>query len=278
MTCSVPRNQFRPNNGASRWGLASPFHFKIPRDTFGAAFEGRHDHAHPSSTFGRTLPPSIHKLLADIQPPSEALCCRSECRVRYTVQAELMMNHRSSPKGRQTALREVRLLPALPAQPPLCTSDFKGEYVLSARSELKKPFMGLRLGGGPAVGELMLRVVEEPPPLRLLSGKRALVSTPITINAQYKQFNPIAGGSGGLDESLRSSLRGRITTTVKAMTFVSVQPRDRAPTNQDAIVSPYTNKKSKSYSSQRHGVAFPPWSLRKAEAIGKISMRCPTLC
>ena len=278
MTCSIPRNQFRPNDSASRRELASLFHFKIPRDTFGAALNDRYDDAQPSSTFGRILPPSMHTSLAEIQPPSEALCCRSECRVRYTVQAELMMNHRSSPKGRQTALREVRLLPALPAQPPLCTSDFKGEYILSARSELKKPFMGLRLGGGPAVGELVLRVVEEPPPLRLLSGKRALVSTPITINAQYKQFHPTAGGSGGLDESLRSSLRGRIATTVKAMTFVSVQPRDRAPTNHDAILSPYTNVKSKLYSSQRHGVAFPPWSLRKAEAIGKISMRCLTLC
>lgn len=275
MTCSIPRDQFRPNSIASPRELASPFHFKIPRDTFSAALKDRHDQAQPSPKFGRTLPPSIHTSLADIQPLSEATCCRSECRVRYTVRAELLMNNSSSPRDRQTTLREVRLLPALPAQPPLCTSDFKGEYTLSARSELKKPFMGLRLGGGPAISELVLRVVEEPPPLRFSIRKRALVSTPITINARYKQYIPTSGSNGGLVESLPSSLRGRITTTIKAMTFVSVQPRDRAPTSHDALVSPYTNKKSRSYGSQQHGAAFPAWSLRKAETIGRVFLRCP---
>ena len=149
---------------------------------------------------------------------------------------------------------------------------------MSARSELKKPFMGLRLGGGSAVGELSLQVVQEPPPLRFPKGDRALVSTPITIKAQYKQYVPTHGSIGGLDRSPPSSLCGRITTTVKAVTFISVQPRDRAPTSHDAIVSPYTNKKSKLYSSQRHGAAFSPWSPRRGEAIGKISMGCPTLC
>ena len=181
------------------------------------------------------------------------------------------MNNSLSARGRQTALREVRLLPALPAQPPLCTSDFAGEYIMSARSELKKAFMGLRLGGGPAASDFSLQVVQEPPPLRFPKGNRALVSTPITIKAQCKQYVPTCGSSGG---SPPSSLCGKITTTIKAATFISVQPRGRAPTSHDAIVSPYTNKKSKLHGSQRHGVAFPPWSLRKAQTIGKIFVRC----
>ena len=219
----------------------SPFHFDISRST--QLPKEKEIITLPS--FGQILPPSMRTSLGDARPPSEELCCRSECSVLYTVRAELVKNGFCIGK----AVREVKLLPVMSSEPPTCISDFVGEFSLEAHQKLKR-CMGLL-----NAGELSVKVTE-PPPMEYTKSK-PVVSTPVILKVTYRQNIRAQDVKG---RKVPKTLCGKVTSAFKSTTFVSVQERKRAPTTQEAMVTPYLHKSSTVHDLHQHSLVFEPWS------------------
>ncbi|PGH11480.1 hypothetical protein AJ79_04855 [Helicocarpus griseus UAMH5409] len=212
--------------------FAIPSHILIPKSGGGSST----DMVHP-------IPPSVYVNVGSVIPSSgQQRSLRGDCRITYTLRAYVIRN------GGAIAgtLQHITLFPTLEPQPPSCTTDFPGDYVLSKSAMLRSTMLFRRLG------DLFIET-KEPSPLEF-SRKKQEASTAIHLTLRFRESR-----ESSKCETPPTPDYGVISLKLKQMTFVSVAPQRRLPATNDALKSPFLAKDSRIISEQSRKLKFPPW-------------------
>ncbi|KAK2751905.1 hypothetical protein FQN55_008647 [Onygenales sp. PD_40] len=237
-----------------------PFHFTIPNHILiPNNGDSSTDMVHP-------LPPSMHVNVDSVMPSSgQQRAFRGGCKVSYTLRAYIILNGR--PVGGTS--RSIVLFPTLEPQPPSCTTDFPGEYVLSASSTLRSTVLYRR------VGRLVMEA-REPRELEFCR-KNQEASTAIHLKFMFHESR-----EGSSSEPPPTPDFGVMGLKLKQMTFISVEPQRKLPATHDALVSPFIARDSRIISSQSRKLKFSPWVRSRykgnvKEALGRVWETSSTL-
>ncbi|KAK2803628.1 hypothetical protein FQN51_003390 [Onygenales sp. PD_10] len=230
-----------------------PFHFTIPNHILiPNNGDSSTDMVHP-------LPPSMHVNVDSVMPSSgQQRAFRGGCKVIYTLRAYIMLNGR--PVGGTS--RSIVLFPTLEPQPPSCTTDFPGEYVLSACSILRSTVLYRR------VGRLVMEA-REPRELEFCRRNQE-ASTAIHLTFMFHESR-----EGSPSEPPPTPDFGVMGLKLKQMTFISIEPQRKLPATHDALVSPFIARDSKIINSQSRKLKFSLWERSRykgnvKEASGKV--------
>lgn len=223
------------------------FQFDIPNEILIPAGNT----SNPSTAQMQSLPASLHIPFFD---PSHHL---AQCTVSYRVRAQAM----SSDTVLAETSRNIRLFPTLGNQPPLCTTDFPGEYALSASKAIRSRF-GLQ-----KLGHLSIEAVE-PQPFEFYRLKDK-ASTKILLKLHFPQAH------NSTEENRPECTDCIVTSKLRATTFVSVIPQKCIPTTQEAQTSPFLVKESRFCGWNKCTLHFPRWrrTMQGTTTLGEISLQ-----
>lgn len=198
-------SQQSTTNTSSRT-ILHPFHFTIPQT---ANFVTSDQNA--STT---TLPPSLSFKPMPVYNSND-LILRGQGRIEYFLKARLF-DH-----GNCIAENEapVTFAPARECPPPICISDFPGEYTLASSRRVRD-----RLHRR----DLYYLSVQTGEPAPLYLGRSTMVSTVVPLEWNYRCLVPSQQHANVPD------IYATIQTSLRATTFVSVSPQDRIPLEEDA--------------------------------------------
>ncbi|GKZ29529.1 hypothetical protein AbraIFM66950_005366 [Aspergillus brasiliensis] len=201
----------QPNTETTSRTILHPFHFNIPRS------------ANPlsSSEYDNTpLPPSLSFKPMPVYSSNDTdLILRGQGRVEYCLKARLFT------QGECICIAEteisVKFAPARECSPPICVSDFPGEYTLEMSRRVRDILHRRDL--------YYLSVhTEEPAPLYLDLSSATVISTVVPLKWRYRCLNP------SQRHAHPPEIYATIQTSLRATTFVSVSPQDRLPLEKDA--------------------------------------------
>lgn len=197
--------QSTTNNTSSRT-ILHPFHFNIPQ-TANFVTSDQYDSTTP-------LPPSLSFKPMPVYNSND-LILRGQGRIEYFLKARLF-DH-----GNCIAENEapVTFAPARECSPPICISDFPGEYTLASSRRVRD-----RLHRR----ELYYLSVQTGEPAPLYLGRSTMVSTVVPLKWNYRCLAPSQQHANVPD------IYATIQTSLRATTFVSVSPQDRIPLEEDA--------------------------------------------
>lgn len=227
---------FQNSDGANNAVISFPFHFDIPRQIVTP------NGLKPGRDLIQYLPSSLRVSFDDYRFNPHQHGCRGKSNVSYRLRAQVVK------AGNVVAetTRAISLYPTLQQEPPVCTSDFPGEYVLSA-SKMLRTFLIFR-----RLGELCIET-SEPAPFEFHSMKDD-ASTAVNIRLRYR---PIHGSVNGF-EPLKPAY-ATVNSKLQATTFVSVVPRQRLPTCEEAKKSPFITRHSSYHMRHKRKLRFSPW-------------------
>ena len=234
---------------SSRRKLWFPFHFDIPHST-------KNPHDIYLGDPQRYHPPSL-SISSEKAYNSADLFIRGECRISYGVRARL-----TTPDGQQTAetVHPVTFTPAHDSSPPLCASDFPGEYVLKTARTIGN-------FSSPRTKILSIKT-EEPPPIQFYGARAA--STVIKLRLSHHRLKNKSGSS----ESIRPppDKFALVQSTLQAVTFLSVKPQDGIPRQRELIDTEIIMDKKVVSPPQNRKVRFSSWSpiMDEQSSQGKI--------
>ncbi|RDH30822.1 hypothetical protein BDQ94DRAFT_180847 [Aspergillus welwitschiae] len=171
-----------------------------------------------TNTSSRTI---LHPFHFNIPPNrqlfynSNDLILRGQGRIEYFLKARLF-DH-----GNCIAENEapVTFAPARECSPPICISDFPGEYTLASSRRVRD-----RLHRR----DLYYLSVQTGEPAPLYLGRSTMVSTVVPLKWNYRCLAPSQQHANVPD------IYATIQTSLRATTFVSVSPQDRIPLEEDA--------------------------------------------
>ncbi|EGC43991.1 conserved hypothetical protein [Histoplasma capsulatum var. duboisii H88] len=212
-----------------------PSHILIPKGGGASAIEM----VHP-------LPPSLCIDAGSVVPPSiERNNFRGDCRITYTLHAYLMCD------GRPTTgtFRHVMLFPTQEPQPPSCTSDFPGDYILSRSAVLRTGMLFRRRG-------LLSVETREPAPLEMSRGKSG-ASTTVNLTLRFRESREIRSACGSMPPATPAF--GVVSLKLKQTTFISVEPQRRLPATRDLLTSTVMVKDTNIINEQSRKMKFSPW-------------------
>ncbi|GAD98902.1 conserved hypothetical protein [Paecilomyces variotii No. 5] len=215
-----------------------PFCFKVPRQvlTPNGLKEGRE--------LAQCLPSSMNVAFENRSPNSQVHGCRGKSKINYGIRAQLVRN------GSVTVEMErpILLFPTLDQEPPVCTSDFPDEYVLSEKKTLRTLFPFRRLG------DLLVETSEATP--FEFSCQKQSASASVKIKLRYSR----ACQSCGPPEPFY----GTVVSKLRSTTFVSIMPQQRMPTRKEAQRSPWMTKHSTYHMNHKRKLRFSPWKQVKS--------------
>ncbi|KAJ9373529.1 hypothetical protein DTO282E5_1684 [Paecilomyces variotii] len=215
-----------------------PFCFKVPRQvlTPNGLKEG--------TDLVQCLPSSMNVAFENRSPNSHVHGCRGKSKISYGIRAQLVRN------GTVTVEMErpISLFPTLDQEPPVCTSDFPGEYILSEKKTLRALWPFRR------VGELHVETSEATP--FEFSSEKQSASASVKIKLRYTR----ACHSCGPPEPFYGTVISRLRST----TFVSIMPQQRMPTRKEAQRSPWMTKHSTYHMNHKRKLRFSPWKPAKS--------------
>ncbi|EER41907.1 conserved hypothetical protein [Histoplasma capsulatum H143] len=220
-----------------------PSHILIPKGGGASAIEM----VHP-------LPPSLCIDAGSVVPPSiERNNFRGDCKITYTLHAYLMCD------GRPTTgtFRHVMLFPTQEPQPPSCTSDFPGDYILSRSAVLRTGMLFRRRG-------LLSVETREPAPLEMSRGKSG-ASTTVNLTLRFRESREIRSACGSMPPATPAF--GVVSLKLKQTTFISVEPQRRLPATRDLLTSTVMVKDTNIINEQSRKMKFSPWL--KNDRLGK---------
>lgn len=176
---------------------------------------------------------SLHQLpsslLINFSQPSQrdpSLWYKGCCHIKYQICAQLFRDAYCVAEE----VRPINLFTCAEQQPPVATEHFPDEYTVLASTLLRSRFLFR------AVGKLSISA-EEPQPLMFKPGKFG-VSTTVKLRARYMPFDQTSKCA----HIAPPPLICLIESTLRAMTFISVEPQVRVPTRRDASSSPVTTE------------------------------------
>ncbi|QSS50150.1 hypothetical protein I7I53_10733 [Histoplasma capsulatum var. duboisii H88] len=238
MQTSLQRRNHQPDDqGTVRFPFqfTIPSHILIPKGGGASAIEM----VHP-------LPPSLCIDAGSVVPPSiERNNFRGDCRITYTLHAYLMCD------GRPTTgtFRHVMLFPTQEPQPPSCTSDFPGDYILSRSAVLRTGMLFRRRG-------LLSVETREPAPLEMSRGKSG-ASTTVNLTLRFRESREIRSACGSMPPATPAF--GVVSLKLKQTTFISVEPQRRLPATRDLLTSTVMVKDTNIINEQSRKMKFSPW-------------------
>ncbi|OJJ73066.1 hypothetical protein ASPBRDRAFT_53309 [Aspergillus brasiliensis CBS 101740] len=204
-------SQQQPNTETTSRTIHHPFHFNIPRSANSPS---------TSDNDSTPLPPSISfKPMPVYSSNDNDLILRGQGRIEYCLKARLFT------QGECICIAEsaipVTFAPARECSPPICVSDFPGEYTLEMSRRVRDILHRRDL--------YYLSVhTEEPAPLCLNHSSASVVSTIIPLRWRYRCLD------SSRQHIYPPGIYATIQTSLRATTFVSVSPQDRLPLEKDA--------------------------------------------
>ncbi|KAL2008196.1 hypothetical protein VTN00DRAFT_8178 [Thermoascus crustaceus] len=224
------------SNGADNAAASFPFHFDIPRQILTP------NGLKPGTDLVQSLPSSVHVSFDNCNYNPHHHGCRGKSNVNYRLRAQVVKAGNIIAE----AARPISLYPTLQKEPPVCTSDFPGEYALSASKTIRTFLTFRRMG-------VLCIETSEPSPFEFHSMKDD-ASTTINIRLRYR---PIHGHVDGI-ESLKP-VYATVNSKLQSTTFVSVVPRQRLPTCEEADKSPFVTKHCSTHMRHKRKLRFAPW-------------------
>ncbi|KAK2800029.1 hypothetical protein FQN50_008268 [Emmonsiellopsis sp. PD_5] len=195
----------------------------------------------------------MHVSVDSVMPSSgQQRAFRGGCKVSYTLRAYIILNGR--PVGGTS--RSIVLFPTLEPQPPSCTADFPGEYVLSASSMLRSTVLYRRVG-------YLVMEARDPRELEFCR-KNQEASTAIHLVFMFRESR-----EGSSSEPPPTPEFGVMGLKLKQMTFISVEPQRKLPATHDALASPFMARDSRIINSQSRKLKFSPWVRSRCKGNGK---------
>ncbi|QSS59789.1 hypothetical protein I7I51_04585 [Histoplasma capsulatum] len=192
------------------------------------------------------LPPSLCIDAGSVAPLSiERNNFRGDCRITYTLHAYLMCDGRPT----TATFRHVMLFPTQEPQPPSCTSDFPGDYILSRSAVLRTGMLFRRRG-------LLSVETREPAPLEMSRGKSG-ASTTVNLTLRFRESREIRSACGSMPPATPAF--GVVSLKLKQTTFISVEPQRRLPATRDLLTSTVMVKDTKIIHEQSRKMKFSPW-------------------
>ncbi|GKZ23231.1 hypothetical protein AbraIFM66951_001267 [Aspergillus brasiliensis] len=204
-------SQQQPNSDPMSRTILHPFHFNIPRSANSPS---------TSDNDSTPLPPSLSfKPMPVYSSNDNDLILRGQGRIEYCLKARLFTQEECICIAETET--PVTFAPARECSPPICTSDFPGEYTLEMSRRVRDLLHRRDL--------YYLSVhTEEPAPLYLDHSSGGMVSTVVPLKWRYRCLNP------SQRHAHPPGIYATVQTSLRATTFVSVSPQDRLPLEKDA--------------------------------------------
>jgi len=196
-----------------------PFRFNVQSWIRRDEASSRHNRVLASRGNYASIPPSLKH---EISPtPQGAQKPRAGARVTYKLTARLLKDHHTV----GTLVQPILLYLSRPPSPPMCVTDFTGEYRPVSKSVLRGPLFR-------KTGEISA-IVQEPKQLTVRADRAdSMVELPIKM--MLERF----GGDAALSNF--PSFEAEISWDLRCSTFVSIFEQQGPPTLKEALVSPAT--------------------------------------
>ena len=187
-----------------------------------------------------SLPPSLkHEVL---KMPQGVPRPRAGARVTYQLSAKILRNRRIL----QCVKKAICLLPSNSPSPPMCISDFKGEYCPTQKTSLRGSLYQ-------KAGDLSV-IVKEPKPLNIRANCEAsMVELPVKLRLER------AAGDASLLEDL--CVEADVKWQFRFWTFVSMLEQRGPATLTQALASPATAHVRSSLSARTLKMSWRKWRL-----------------
>ncbi|KAE8381723.1 hypothetical protein BDV26DRAFT_278540 [Aspergillus bertholletiae] len=194
-----------------------------------------------SNKYGQHIPSSLNLNFSPASNQSAILCSKATCSIEYRIRAQILVEGRCVVES----VQPFTLWTSQGRQPPVCIEDFPGEYKLSASKTLRSPLLR-------PTGRLQI-YSHEPLPLEFSPEKEG-AATSVRLQLRYESLK----NDGARLPPPR--FYGVIRSSLKASTFVSIQPQRRSPAACDASTFPFTFETRKAYGSKLRKLYFPHWT------------------
>lgn len=196
------------------------------------------------------LPSTLKIDFAQPSRPELGLFYKGGCDINYRVCAKLIKDGHCHAE----TVRPISLFACAVPQPPLPSADFPGEYILSNSSPLRSLFFR-------SVGMLKI-CAKEPQPLRFCPDRRS-ASTTIKLNMRYLPCRR----NFSVPFDAFATLPCFIQATLRATTFISVEPQKRSPSIRDTLSTATTTAVVEDGPCQRRKLYFSQW-VEPSPALG----------
>lgn len=220
-----------------------PFFFKVPQQilTPNGLKEG--------TDLVQYLPSSINVAFDNRSQNPRVHGCRGKTNINYGIRVQLIRNGIVAVEVQ----RPITLFPTLDQEPPVCTSDFPGEYKLFERKTLRTLFPFRR------VGELLVQTSEATP--FEFSCEKQNASASVKIKLRYSRPDH--------NTAPPEPFYGTVVSKLRSSTFVSVMPQQRMPTRKEAHKSPFMTQHTTYHMNHKRKLRFSQWKPVKSN--GKTS-------
>lgn len=220
-----------------------PFEFIIPHSLISAQSDVASDYLN--------LLPTV-KEGPSFQGPSSGRIYRRPM-IIYTLTASVI--HMGSGRNCQH-IREITIMPSIPANPPLQIEHFPREYKTTCSKVLKRHIWGRQIGA------LTVWAVE-PPPLNIsTSESRASTIAPVTLFFKPCKAHTVGPLPYDWEITVKSFLRVR--------TFLTAKPFTRIPTQEAVETGGLIQMDSTTTSPETRRCDTLPWRLHRLSSAGTI--------
>ncbi|KAK5949636.1 hypothetical protein OHC33_009233 [Knufia fluminis] len=216
-----------------------PFSFDVQSWLRYDEASGNHSRILESRSNYVSIPPSLrHEILTT---PQGVRRPRAGAHVGYKLTARLLKDHRVVDR----IVQPILLFLSQPPCPPMCVTDFKGEYRSFQKSALRGALFQ-------KVGDISV-VVQEPKQLTVRADRAdSIVEVPVKL-----LFEQTKGNAALSDQP---TIEADVKWTFRFLTFVSMQEQQGPPTLKGALVSPATAFVRSSLKSRYVKMVWRKWS------------------
>ncbi len=190
------------------------------------------------------LPASMPRFEPTIRHPVLQPRCSGDSLVSYKVRAQAFRQNDLL----SSCIGHVKIIPSLDPRPPICVTDFPGEYNMAMSSCRKKWIPG-------ASGTRGLRIEALPPEPVVLASPTDVVS----LSTCLKLTQMGAPTQGSRQQRPQDVVTGQCKARLTALTFISSTHRQNAPTQKDLASERGLSQNTYICAKGQVGVHFSEW-------------------